>query len=110
MDYEKILKMINKLELNKGEKCMICHFPIKLNDKKSRLSCNHEYHYSCIKPYASHNKIKIKCPYCSKKCIFKKLPEHTSICNTILKSGKNKGNICGKKIVKYIKKMIINVI
>ena len=106
MDYDKILKMINKLELNKGETCMICHFPIQTNDTKSKLLCNHEYHYNCIKSYVSHDKI--KCPYCSKKSKFNKLPEiitTCNTCNTILKYGKNKGNKCGKTNCKRHKKI-----
>jgi hypothetical protein len=95
MDYEKILKMINKMELKKGDTCMICHFPIKKTENKSTLSCNHCYHYECIEQYAFKNFI--KCPYCSIKCTFKRFQKLDYICEAILKSGKNKGNKCGIK-------------
>ncbi len=59
-EYLKLLKKVNKLNSQEGEKCLICHFPIIKNMIK--LNCNHYFHQGCLldkKP----SKV-IICPYC----------------------------------------------
>ena len=94
--------------------CTICgddlnkHFCITLE-----CACKSTYHYDCIFNTLKNDKYR-KCPYCS--TIDMKLPlvnglkkidnyihmidnnvvHQNTMCKTILKSGKNKGNECGK--------------
>ena len=101
--------------------CGICYR--NLDNKKIKLKCSHEFHYECL----SKKYTKIECPYCrniqslnSLKKICKaitnsgKLCGKTSYyssglcckhlnyqekkCSAIFKSGKNKGNKCGKSV------------
>lgn len=115
MDIEKLFELVKKENKIKGEKCMICHFATKKNMIK--LNCNHYFHKECLGP-----KKKIKCLYCGKvtllkkenKIINKKDKKKSSKikeikCNAILKSGKRKGEICGRINCGYHKKKIINV-
>ena len=79
-----------------------------------KLDCGHTYHYECILKTYTHNRIKTQCPLCRKnggllplvngiKKIYNKIhkidsdnPYENIMCNAILKTGKNKGNVCGK--------------
>ena len=104
MDFESILKIVNLKKENKGEICMICHFPICTKKESLSLSCNHKYHKNCI----NTNRLFIKCPYCLKvtKKNIKKNNEKKKInilCQAILKSGKNKGKKCNRKNCKIHK-------
>ena len=106
MDFNLLLKEIKTINKEKGEKCLICHFPITENERHYQLKCNHCYHVDCIKMKNGY----IKCPYClshnfGKKCrICKKYyfdnkceSSHDEFkCKTILKKGKNKGKMCWK--------------
>ena len=99
------------------EECGICGLEIK--DKYSyKLICNHEFHYECLmKSFQNTPKMKKEynhCPYCRSeknllplvngiKIIDKNIHNLENIntyenikCNTILKTGKNKGNKCDK--------------
>ena len=92
--------------------CIICGE--KLNKKysiKMKCSCNSEYHYECIFATLKNEKYN-KCPYCQTPHLM--LPLVNGIkridtkvhkidgnfesvkCQTVLKSGKNKGNKCDK--------------
>ena len=94
--------------------CIICGEC--LEDKysiKLEWDCNYEYHYECIATTLKQDKYN-RCPYCATsdqllplinglKKIDTKIhkidsdnPYENIMCNTILKSGKNKGNECGK--------------
>jgi hypothetical protein len=94
--------------------CIICGEDLKNKYSiKLECNCNYEYHYECISSTLKHDKSN-KCPYCSKPFIYlplvnglkkidkkiHKIDENNSyeniMCKSILKSGKNKGNECGK--------------
>ena len=60
MDFNSLLKEIKTINKEKGEKCLICHFPITKNERHYKLKCNHCYHVDCIKMKNGY----IKCPYC----------------------------------------------
>ena len=87
MEYLKLLEEVKKINSHKGEKCLICHSPI-YKGKILKLDCSHSYHNNCLP--------KIKnffiCPYCSKKSII----IHKNKCSIIIKTGKNKGSVCGR--------------
>ena len=94
--------------------CIICgeclenKYSIKLE-----CSCDYQYHYECIATTLKHDKYN-RCPYCATpyqllplvngiKKIDNKIHKEDSdnpyvnvMCNAILKTGKNKGNACGK--------------
>ena len=102
--------MINEIELNKGDECMICQLPILSSERIIKLKCNHNYHKECIMDYLPSKKYnKITCPYCTqvshkKKCSHCNLKFFTSKCECLnkhkceayFKSGKNKGKQCNK--------------
>jgi len=92
--------------------CIICGE--KLNKKysiKMECSCNSEYHYECIFATLKNEKHN-KCPYCQTPNLMLPLVNgikriDTNVhkvddnfesvkCQTVLKSGKNKGNKCDK--------------
>lgn len=124
MDFNSLLKEIKVINKEEGERCFICHFPIKKNDKHYKLKCSHCYHIDCIKVKCGH----IRCPYClnhnfGKKCRIcrqyyfeeKCTNNHNEFkCKKILTKGKNKGKECSKIncsrhkniILKKIKKLI----
>lgn len=105
---------------NSEDLCGICYLP---NDNTNYvLKCNHKFHYECLlnsikfsNNYnkSSSNKYNKICPYCRTpinyidlrpgysfiKNIHKPI-SHNIKCKAILKSGKNKGQICGCS-VKY---------
>lgn len=92
--------------------CLICYEQGDL----IKIKCGHSFHYNCI---IQEYKIKQKCvcPYCrtnNKNLILKtgylpiyKIHKEYSdfikqkyFCQGILKSGKNKGKICNKRVLK----------
>jgi len=111
------------MENNEEEECSICG--TSLNEKYSFvLKCNHRFHYECllssfkeIKKTAIKNNYCNRCPYCRRACgvlpivnglktitcqihykITDEVPKYEEKrCQGILKTGKNKGSICGKK-------------
>ena len=147
MNYESLLKLVKEKNNISGEKCLICHFPIKNIKDNIKLKCGHYYHLDCVK---FTRKTYYQCPYCEKKCRSKKCkakdcnnktftgdklcslhkdyikPKKSkkkltkliidklekqiidkSICQTILKSGKRKGDVCGRKNCGYHNKIIV---
>ena len=94
------------------ENCSICGDDLK-KMYCHKLDCNHIYHYECLFKSFKFSKNN-HCPYCRSdknllplvngiKIIDKNIHNLENIntyenikCNTILKTGKNKGNNCGK--------------
>ena len=92
--------------------CGICNEKIDIS-YKHKLKCNHEFHYECLYNSFKYDWIKC-CPYCRSennvlplvngiKKINKNIhdltlsKEYKNIpCDSILKTGKNKGNPCNK--------------
>ena len=97
-EYEKLLSQVNKLNLVKGEKCLICHFP-DTEDNLTKLNCGHYFHLNCLNCKTSS----IICPYCNRSTVLKKKTFHLEVskCTVILKNGKNKGKVCGRMNCKY---------
>jgi hypothetical protein len=94
--------------------CIICGEDINCKYSLSLdCNCKSKYHYECIQNTFKHDDNN-KCPYCAKPYLklplvngIKKIDPSIHIidenntfeniqCQTILKSGKNKGNKCGK--------------
>ena len=73
--------------------CDICGDP--LNNNIAKLSCNHIFHYECIKMAYKYSK-NTECPYCRQNG--GKLKKPCELCKAILKTGKNKGSQCNNKI------------
>lgn len=125
MNYETLLKMVKNMNKNKGDKCLICHFPITNNQIKIKLKCEHNYHFKCIKKNI-HKRSTFKCWYCytithSKKCIICKKRHYFSDkfcinhfnikkCDAIFKSGKRKGKKCNRINCKQHKKITNNLV
>lgn len=113
--------------------CLICGEKSKFKYEQ-RLCCGHFFHYECIMKSFEYSKDtscgkKIHsnyCPYCSKEVgllpIVNALPKlikgihysikedkpetNTILCQGVIKSGKNKGNICNRNCIigfKYCK-------
>ena len=105
---------------NEQNVCLISNE--ELSEDYIKLPCNHSFNYEYIynefvnqKEYSNFNEIvrlqknEIKCPYCrtvhifklpyNKKYKFKKhiMKEQSETCVAILKSGKRKGEVCGRK-------------
>jgi hypothetical protein len=95
-DFDKLYELVSKNYKNKNEKCLICHFSIEKEEIK--LSCNHQYHFKCFD--LNMNK---KCSYCDKKITKNKnIKINNNInCNSLIKTGKRKGEICGRTNCKY---------
>ena len=122
MNYETLLKMVKNMNKNKGDKCLICHFPITDKQKQIKLKCNHYYHFKCVKKNTKY--INFKCWYCkaitrSKRCIICKKRhyfsdkfciDHYSVdkCPVLMKSGKRKGEKCNKINCRLHKKINLN--
>ncbi len=94
MNFDDLVSIINSIKQEKGDECMICMFPINENDML-KLSCKHTYHNTCL--LIKNNEY--KCPYCHK------ITKHTNenkpmapviTCKAVIKTGINKGKICGK--------------
>ncbi len=96
MNFDDLVSIINNIKDQKGEECMICMFPITDDSTLLKLSCNHFYHTSCL---AKKNDA-YTCPYCHKttNIVVPKniVPLNINTCKSIIKSGANKGNVCGK--------------
>lgn len=103
-EFDKLLAKVKKMNTIKGHECMICHFP----DKKSnliKLDCSHYYHKNCLT--IKENSYVI-CPYCKGKTKWnenKLKPKPKKLCFAIVKSGANKGMVCGRTNCKYHKTM-----
>ena len=105
------VKTINTEEVvnteNKSEKCIVIDNDCgicgsELLEDVVKLKCNHMYHFECISlSYKfSHTK---QCPYCRKHG--GSLPNKNNLkpigsCESILKSGKRKGEKCGCSLFK----------
>ena len=66
----------------------------------TKLKCGHCFHYSCIYLSYKYSNNK-KCPYCRQdggNLSFLNMKKNIKLCQAIIKSGKNKGNICNCKI------------
>ena len=101
-EFDKLLKLVNKMNEKKGEKCLICHFPDSDNNL-IKLSCNHYFHSECI---PVNNKLLnyIICPYCDQKS---PVVEQVKSCPFIISSGVNKGKVCNRLNCKYHKKFTL---
>jgi len=92
--------------------CIICGENLEIKYSLSlNCTCNYKFHYECIFTTLKNDKYN-KCPYCAKP--FQMLPlingikrinptvhqgpleYENKMCQSILKSGKNKGNKCDK--------------
>tara|TARA_A100001015_G_scaffold201730_1_gene225239 strand:- start:2709 stop:3122 length:414 start_codon:yes stop_codon:yes gene_type:complete len=129
LNYNDLMKMVEQKNKIEGEKCLICHFP-DTKENLLKLSCSHYFHKKCL--ILDENKLKnynsksfrIICPYCSKKSTYKmtskkskeskkseksndKSNENLQIdqkcCQAVLKTGINKGKICGRISCMYHK-------
>ena len=124
MNYEELYKLVLQEKKECKNPCLICHMDMQENYIK--LDCNHQFHVSCIFHKKKTNIKQVECPYCriysltSKfinicggktnniKCKLKTFNTNglcndhinyiPTTCKAIFKSGKNKGNICGKII------------
>jgi len=94
-DIENLFKLVENMKSQKGELCLICQFPITNKKDSYILDCKHHFHSSCIQ---FKSKLSIVCPYCNKVTINKNI---TNSCQTILKTGKRKGEICNRKNCGY---------
>lgn len=101
MIFHELEKYVNELNKTKNDNCcLICHLGNETECIK--LNCNHYYHKNCI------NKMK-KCPYCNKNITVNKLDKkilfiklmNTNTCTVILKTGKRKGEECGRNNCGY---------
>tara|TARA_B100001248_G_C27369314_1_gene450816 strand:- start:1029 stop:1706 length:678 start_codon:yes stop_codon:yes gene_type:complete len=120
-NFDEIYKQILAEKETCNDPCGVCYK--NLNNKKVKLKCSHEFHLDCLtKKYN-----RIECPYCrynqslsGLKKICKAITSNGTICGkksyyscgfcskhldyqerkctAIFKSGKNKGNQCGKSI------------
>lgn len=110
MEFDNLLKIVMEKNKVKGEKCLICHFPDDCNNLE-KLSCGHYFHLHCLKVDNTKKNCKINCPYCNKKVTIKKIKNNVeeekddtkSVCQFILKSGKNKGCVCNRINCRYHK-------
>ena len=93
--FDKLLNIIIEDDKNDGDVCNICHS--KILDDKIQLPCSHYFHKKCIK-YDVGN-----CVYCNKP--FDLTINKLKIkCTSIIKTGPNKGKICGRLKCQYHKK------
>ena len=95
IDYEALLKYVENQKKSEDECCLICYLGDK--DECNQLSCSHYFHEDCLGNLKN-------CPYCDKK--IKKINKNIkniktnikndNICKIILKTGKRKGDECGR--------------
>ncbi len=98
MNFDELFNYCAKLNESTNEKCLVCHIPIQNTDKHLKLQCSHYYHPECIK----YTKGTIKCLYCEKISIPTIIQAvEDNVCAFLMKSGKNKGNKCGRINCKY---------
>lgn len=77
-------------------RCSICSDILNELDENNpiiTIKCGHIYHYSCIKTSYFYSK-NMNCPYCRKDG-----GKLTLRCKAIIKTGKNKGQICNCSII-----------
>jgi hypothetical protein len=98
MSYLDLFNYVNALE-SSNDPCLVCYLGKKEDLKQ--LSCGHYFHPECLKN-------QINCPYCGKKINnqnhnqnHNQNPNLNIICQTVLKSGNRKGQICGRKNCHY---------
>ncbi|ADO67240.1 hypothetical protein crov207 [Cafeteria roenbergensis virus] len=108
IDINDLEKYVNLLSQDKNENCcLICNLGNEINCIK--LRCNHYFHKKCL-----HS---IRCPYCDETIITPPKPKpktksnnvsntfgSTYKCLNIIKSGKRKGEVCGRFCCKYHEK------
>ena len=99
MSLAELEKYVNSIIKEKNDNCcLICY--LGNETECSKLSCGHYYHQKCLGNLKN-------CPYCNKKITVKKLnkkivlTQNENICKTILKTGKRKGEECGRNNCKY---------
>lgn len=93
--FNKIYDDITKNDELDKETCNVCHLKIKSDEIK--LDCSHYYHFKCLKKKSGH------CPYCMSPYIISNDDITKNICNVIIKSGKRKGESCGRNNCGYHK-------
>jgi hypothetical protein len=93
--FNKIYNDITKNEELDKEICNVCHLKIKSDEIK--LPCSHYYHFKCLKKKVGH------CPYCMETYKISQNDISKNICNVIIKSGKRKGETCGRNYCGYHK-------
>lgn len=71
----------------------------EINMSEVKLKCGHCFHYSCIYSSYKYSNNK-KCPYCRQDGGNLYIKKNIKLCTAIIKTGKNKGNICNCKILK----------
>lgn len=93
MNFDDLEKYVVELNKKKNDNCcLVCHLG---NEKECiKLKCNHYFHKECLKTLKN-------CPYCNKKIILPII--EVNLCKSILKSGKRKGEVCGRKNCGYHK-------
>ncbi len=79
-----------------NNECNYIDDPI-MNMSYIKLKCGHSFHYSCIYISYKYTNNK-KCPYCREDGGDLVIQKNIKLCKAIIKSGKNKGNICNCKI------------
>ena len=103
-DFDNLYKLVSDMNKSTKEKCLICHLPIE--QKEMVLKCSHEYHHKCL----PITKVMKTCPYCGANRKDRSIivpDKHTEIskilviCQSIIKSGVRKGQVCGRNKCNY---------
>lgn len=87
-DFDNLQKYVEELNENKTDECCLICF-IGNENECDKISCGHYFHKTCL----GNRK---NCPYCSKKIKNITNNLNNNICHIILKSGKRKGEECGR--------------